>query len=177
MQRLASMGLRHPGLPGAADPSIVEDSDQPITPYFLTPGATNLESNTLIGSSWYVLNTASNGVPQDADLRVLIMQVTTAGSIRAKSTFKSFPSMLERIKINSARPLMVKGPSPLLALAESVQLLQVAPIPALATMMRTPLKTTALVILHLVRDARSSWHATMTQQPQSMTVHATSLHA
>ena len=81
----ATIGLEGPasssGLVGAADPSIVEDADQPITPYFLTPGATDLESTTLIGSSWYVLNTASNGLPQGADLRVLIMQVTTAGDI------------------------------------------------------------------------------------------------
>ena len=83
--------------------------------------------------------------------------------------------MLARTKINSVHSSMVKGPSPLHASVERVQVLQVARIPALATSMRKPLKTTARVILHLVRDARSNWHATMIQQPQSMTVHATSL--
>ena len=74
----ATIGLTGPastsGLEGAADPSIVEDAAQPITPYFLTPGATNLESTTLTGSSWYVLNTAGNGLP-DENLQVLILQV------------------------------------------------------------------------------------------------------
>ena len=91
----ATIGLEGPastsGLAGAADPSIVEDTNQPITPYFLTPGATNLESNTLTGSSWYILNTASNGLPQDADLRVLIMQVTTAGEISGQINAQVFP--------------------------------------------------------------------------------------
>ena len=40
----ATIGLTGPastsGIAGAADPSIVEDAAQPITPYFLTPGAT-----------------------------------------------------------------------------------------------------------------------------------------
>ena len=90
----ATIGLESPasvsGIAGAADPSIVEDSSQPITPYFLTPGATNLLSNTLTGASWYVLNTAGNGLP-DANLRVLIAQVTTPGSISGKLNYQVFP--------------------------------------------------------------------------------------
>ena len=42
----ATIGLTGPastsGIAGAADPSIVEDANQAITPYFLTPGATSL---------------------------------------------------------------------------------------------------------------------------------------
>ena len=90
----ATVGLTGPastsGLAGAADPSIVEDAAQPISPYFLTPGATNLESTTLTGASWYVLNTASNGLP-DANLRVLIAQVTTAGAISGQMNYQVFP--------------------------------------------------------------------------------------
>ena len=90
----ATIGLTGPastsGIAGAADPSVVEDAAQPITPYFLTPGATSVLSNTLTGSSWYVLNTAANGLP-DADLRVLIMQVTTAGSISGQLNYQVFP--------------------------------------------------------------------------------------
>ena len=90
----ATIGLTGPastsGIAGAADPSIVEDANQPITPYFLTPGATNLESTTLTGASWYVLNTAANGLP-DANLQVLIMQVTTTGSISGQINFQVFP--------------------------------------------------------------------------------------
>ena len=91
----ATIGLEGPasssGVVGAADPSIVEDADQPITPYFLTDGATNLESTTLTGASWYILNTASNGLPQGADLRVLIMQVTTSGDISGQINAQVFP--------------------------------------------------------------------------------------
>ena len=90
----ATIGLSGPastsGIAGAADPSIVEDATQAITPYFLTPGATNLTSTTLTGSSWYVLNTATNGLP-DANGRVLVMQVTTAGSISGQMNYQVFP--------------------------------------------------------------------------------------
>ena len=90
----ATIGLSGPastsGIAGAADPSIVEDANQAITPYFLTPGATSLESTTLTGASWYVLNTAANGLP-DADGRVLIMQVTTAGDISGQINYQVFP--------------------------------------------------------------------------------------
>ena len=90
----ATIGLTGPastsGIAGAADPSIVEDATQQITPYFLTPGATNLESTTLTGASWYVLNTAANGLP-DANLQVLVMQVTTSGDISGQINFQVFP--------------------------------------------------------------------------------------
>ena len=90
----ATIGLTGPastsGIAGAADPSIVEDAVQPVTPYFLTPGATSLAATTLTGASWYVLNTAANGLP-DANLQVLIMQVTTTGSISGQINFQVFP--------------------------------------------------------------------------------------
>jgi hypothetical protein len=90
----ATIGLTGPastsGIAGAADPSIVEDNTQPVTPFFLTPGATNLESTTLTGASWYILNTAGNGLP-DVNLRVLIMQVTTAGSVSGQMNYQVFP--------------------------------------------------------------------------------------
>ena len=90
----ATIGLTGPastsGIAGAADPSIVEDATQPVTPYFLTPGATALESTTLTGASWYVLNTAANGLP-DADLRVLVMQVSTTGDISGQINYQVFP--------------------------------------------------------------------------------------
>ena len=95
----ASVGLDGPastsGLDGAADASIVEDPEQLITPFFLNDGATLLLSNTLTGASWYILNTASNGLA-DANGRVLIMQVTTAGTLQANAT-RSSPSVWERI--------------------------------------------------------------------------------
>ena len=61
----ATIGLDGPAasseLADAADPSVVEDNNQLITPFFLDPNATTLLSNTVTGSSWYILNTASNG--------------------------------------------------------------------------------------------------------------------
>ena len=78
------------GITGAADPSLVQDATQPISPYFLTPGATTLESTTLTGASWYVLNMACQWLPT-ASFRVLVMQVTTAGSISGQINFQVFP--------------------------------------------------------------------------------------
>ena len=90
----ATIGLTGPaatsGLAGAADPAIVEDTSQPVTPYFLTNGATNLTSTTLTGSSWYILNTAANGLP-DENLQVIILQVTTAGAISGTLNYQVFP--------------------------------------------------------------------------------------
>ena len=90
----ATIGLEGPasvsGIADAADPSIVEDANQPITPYFLTDGATSLESTTLTGASWYILNTAANGLPDD-DMRVFVMQVTTGGAISGQINYQVFP--------------------------------------------------------------------------------------
>jgi len=90
----ATVGLTGPastsGITNAADPSIVEDSAQPITPYFQTNGSTTLESNTLTGASWYILNTAGNGLP-DENLQVLILQVTTSGGVSGTLNYQVFP--------------------------------------------------------------------------------------
>ena len=114
----ATIGLTGPastsGIEGAADPSIVEDAAQPITPYFLTPGATNLESTTLTGSSWYVLNTAGNGLP-DENLQVLILQVTTAGGVSGSINYQVFPlglgenNTLVTASFNVSPPVDVEG--------------------------------------------------------------------
>ena len=103
----ATIGLEGPastsGIAGAADPSIVEDSTQPITPFFLTNEATNLESSTLTGASWYVLNTAANGLP-DADGRVLIMQITTEGPISGQVNYQVFPLGVGQDQVQISMP-------------------------------------------------------------------------
>jgi hypothetical protein len=90
----ATIGLDGPasasGIAGAADPSVVEDATQPITPFFINDGATSLLSNSLTGASWYVLNTASNG-EADSNGRSLIMQITTAGDISGQINYQVFP--------------------------------------------------------------------------------------
>ena len=90
----ATIGLDGPastsGIEGAADPSLVEDVNQAISPYFLTNGAESLLASTNVGASWYVLNTAGNGLP-DADMRVLVLQVTTTGAISGTLSYQVFP--------------------------------------------------------------------------------------
>jgi hypothetical protein len=90
----ATIGLDGPAsessISNSADPSLVEDSSQPIIPFFTIDGETTLLSNTLTGSSYYILSTADNGLP-DANLRVLIMQVTTTGAISGTINFQVFP--------------------------------------------------------------------------------------
>ena len=88
----ATIGLDGPAslVPGAADPSLVEDAAQQLSPYFLTEGATSLASNTLTGASWYILNTATNGLP-DADLKVLVLQITTSGEVTGVLNYQVFP--------------------------------------------------------------------------------------
>ena len=100
----ATIGLEGPasvsGIAEAADPSIVEDVNQLISPYFLTDGATSLESTTLTGASWYILNTAANGLPDD-DMRVFVMQVTTGGAISGQINYQVFPLGVGAIRSKS----------------------------------------------------------------------------
>ena len=76
----ATIGLEGPAseseLANAEDPDVVEDANQPITPFFLEDGATSLEASTVVGSSWYVV--AGENALGDVDMRVSIMQITTA---------------------------------------------------------------------------------------------------
>ena len=69
---------------------MVEDPEQPITPFFLTQGATSAFSNSAIGASWYVLNDAGNANPQNGELKILVMQVTTTGSIDGQINYQIF---------------------------------------------------------------------------------------
>ena len=87
----ATVGLDGPAGAGQADPSLVEDTalTPTISDYFVT-GGTSLNVNTLTGGSWYVLNTAGNALP-DADLRVLVMQITTTGSVSGTLNYQVFP--------------------------------------------------------------------------------------
>ena len=89
----ATIGLEGPaaGVPGAEDPSLVQDATlSPTVSEFFQAGGTNLNVNTLTGASWYVLNTASNALP-DEDGRWLIAQITTTGSISGTLNYQVFP--------------------------------------------------------------------------------------
>ena len=79
-----SAGPRTCGGPRRANPTVLS-----------CDGATTLSSTGSIGSSWYVTIGAENGRPQDGDLRVLIMQVNTAGDISGQINFELYPSWLQ----------------------------------------------------------------------------------
>ena len=89
----ATIGLETPasfsGLPGADDPSIVEDAGQIITPFFMQDGQTQLLATSFTGSTYFVLNTATNGKPNE-DMRVFIMQITTDGPISGMINYQIF---------------------------------------------------------------------------------------
>ena len=74
---------------GANDPTLVEDSAQPIAPFFMTDGSLQLLSNSLTGASWYSLNFHGNAYP-DEQLRSLILQITTSGSISGVVNYQVF---------------------------------------------------------------------------------------
>ena len=89
----ATIGLDGPaaGVPGAEDPSLVQDASLSTTlADFSKAGGTGLNVNTFTGASWYVLNTAANALP-DEDGRWLIAQITTAGSISGTINYQIFP--------------------------------------------------------------------------------------
>ena len=89
----ATLGLAGPastsGIEGAADPQLAEDAAQPITPFFNIDGATSLLSNSVIGASWFTINTAQNAYAGD-DLALMVMQVTTTGGISGTLNFQLF---------------------------------------------------------------------------------------
>ena len=87
----ATIGLDGPAVSPQADPALTEDTSiaTTISQYFVT-GGTELNVNTLTGGSWYVLNTAANALP-DEDLRVLVMQVTTEGTVSGTLNYQVFP--------------------------------------------------------------------------------------
>ena len=73
---------------------------------FLTPGAPTLKARPS-RASWYVVNTAANGLP-DANGRVLIMQVTTLVTSQVKSTTKSSHSVWVQTSSKSVWRLKVE---------------------------------------------------------------------
>ena len=89
----ATIGLDGPSamVPGAEDPSLVEDASlSPTVSGYFQAGGTELNVNTLTGASWYVLTTAANALP-DSDGRWLIAQITTDGSISGTINYLIFP--------------------------------------------------------------------------------------
>ena len=89
----ATIGLDGPassGRPNSEDPMMVDDRSNPWAQFFKENEAVKLEISTLVGGSWFVLKTASNGLG-DENLLVLIAQITTAGSISGNINAQIFP--------------------------------------------------------------------------------------
>ncbi|MDA0940676.1 MAG: hypothetical protein O2990_06715 [Bacteroidetes bacterium] len=89
----ATIGLEGPassGMAGAEDPSVVQDTEQPLTPFFLENGQTEMLVNTVTGASWFCLNTATNTFP-DGNNEVLVMQVTTNGTVSGNINVQILP--------------------------------------------------------------------------------------
>ena len=83
-------GLASSGKPNSEDPMMVDDRSNPWTQFFKENEAVKLEISTLVGGSWFVLKTASNGLG-DENLLVLIAQITTSGSISGNINAQIFP--------------------------------------------------------------------------------------
>lgn len=78
-----TIGLESSAVEGETAISTVESGDQPFLACFAADNpqsGTDVLINDETGGAWYVLNGATNGVPGE-DMRVLIMQITTAGDI------------------------------------------------------------------------------------------------
>ena len=91
----ATVGLTGPasesGVVGAADPQMAVDDAQPGVPAFFTSnGNDELRADSEIGTVWFVLNDASNAFP-DESMRVLIMQITTTGTVAGTLNFQVLP--------------------------------------------------------------------------------------
>ncbi|MGB1363091.1 MAG: hypothetical protein ACPG56_00550 [Flavobacteriales bacterium] len=82
-------------VPGAEDPLMVQDSQlsPTVSEFFMqnTLGEpAELIVNTSVGASWFVLNTASNSLP-DEDGRWLVMQLTSAAHLDGVLNFQIYP--------------------------------------------------------------------------------------
>jgi hypothetical protein len=76
-----TIGLENaPSAPGQMDVSVLQSEDQPFVENFVAGSPTDglgFEINDEMGGAWFVLNGTTNGYAGE-DLRVLVMQITTA---------------------------------------------------------------------------------------------------
>ena len=69
---------------------MVQDPNEPWDDFFTVNGETTLEVSTHTGGSWFVLRTAANGAPVDG--KVMLAQITTAGSLSGALNLQIFPA-------------------------------------------------------------------------------------
>ena len=95
-------------VPGAEDPSLIQDSQlsPTVSEFFIqnTLGEpAELTVNTEIGTSWYVLNNVANALP-DEDGRWLVMQLTSAAHVEGVLNFQIFPLGVGEAQYQVVRP-------------------------------------------------------------------------
>jgi len=89
----ATIGLTAPASlsdEGSEDPLMVEDENQRWSHFFKENGATQLVIATRTGGSWFILNTAVNGVASNKK-KVLLASITTTGKINGILNVQIFP--------------------------------------------------------------------------------------
>lgn len=92
-----TIGIANAPLPGSAESDVttLESATQPWLSKFMagTPVAgSNVTMNDGLGGAWFVLNGTSNGFPSaGSNNKVLIMQVTTAGTLNGRINAQVFP--------------------------------------------------------------------------------------
>jgi hypothetical protein len=89
-----TIGISSSAVSPQAAPSTIESSAQPWMSKFTagSPGAgTNVLVNDVTGGAWYLLNGTVNGIPAAGTSRVLIMQMTTAGTLSGRINAQIFP--------------------------------------------------------------------------------------
>jgi hypothetical protein len=94
-------------LDNVADPSLVQDEDLELTiSEFFTEGGDSLIVDTVIGGTWYTLNSLANAEP-DPNGRWLVAQVTTSGSfsgrLNASIVLPFFGTVYGQVSSTSAR--------------------------------------------------------------------------
>ena len=89
----ATIGLDGPASMAAAgsmDPGLLEDEDEFIRTFMTQDGATGFVLESVVGGSWYTFDAPTNTLP-DENMKVLIMQVTTAGNFSGRVNYQVFP--------------------------------------------------------------------------------------
>ncbi len=79
--------------------STVESSDQPWIGAFSSTSplsGENFEMSDQTGGAWYVLNGTPNGLPDPVNSQVLVMQITTAGTLSGTMNVQIFENIICR---------------------------------------------------------------------------------
>ena len=101
----ATIGLDGPAslseISDAQDVQLAEIEPQNVPSFFQTEGATSLLVNSPAGATWFVTFSAGNASPQQGELRILVMQITTTGSVSGQINYQIFEDFQSSNNINN----------------------------------------------------------------------------